>query len=504
MKSLRIPSVFAGRPYIIWLLLFAGVVARLILASFGYTYDMESYALVGDLVTHGQNVYAHTSRYNYGPAWMYLVGALYKLSLLFPYSIAVFRFGITLFLSIVDIGIFLVLRRQWGVAAGLIYFLNPLTIILTGYNSHFDNAALLVGMIAVALYAKGEKEKTNSGAIAAFLILGVSLVIKHVFLIFPLWIFIREKTWKRRMLALVIPYGLFLLSFVPFLKDGANGILNNVFLYVSFKNAPLWNVLILNGFPRIFTEFTFFAASMTAGAIAFRKKKIWESLLYYLAMLIIFSPAIADQYFTLVLPVIAVFPNVFFAMFTLIQILYSWIVISGGEIYSEFLGRTLDRSAIGYQLQVLSLLAGLTYTVARPAWKRWKAVHWIRFLVALHLCFVIFVVLPGYMQDKKVAPVVRAIEKGDYESANMLYGRLEREGILAGSGLYNRLSRARYYITYYRTYRNIRDIVPKARTAADWERIRRELKGMPADFAWRDDVERIMNLSDSNLKGMQL
>ena len=444
----RIPGDYTKE--LIYVLLAFGVVARLLAASLGFTYDMESYEQVGRLVASGANVYESTTRYNYGPVWFLVLGVLYKFSSFFPDPFAVLRFSIPFLLSFVDLGIFFFLRRFFGPAAAFIFYLNPLAIILTGYGSHFDNLAILAALIAAYVYGKHGKRHTFRGKMAAFALLGLSLVVKHVFVAFPLWLAVREREWKYRLLALFVPFGIFGLSFLPFVRSGLAGIIDNVFLYVSFKNAPLWHFFVLHGFPRIANEYVVFGVALLVGAVAFRKKPIVEALLLYTMTLVIFSVAIADQYFSIVLPFIAVFPNVFFFLFTLLQMLYMWVVVSGGEVYASFLGRMLDRPAIGYDWQLALLFMGLAYALTGKRMQQWRAKHWIRFLVVSNVLFVFAILTPNYLENKKVTAIEQAIQRGDYEEANTFYSRIEKEAPLAGSRFWNKLTRSRFYIEHYR------------------------------------------------------
>jgi len=45
------------------------------------------------------------------------------------------------FLSLVDLGIFFVLWKKFGRPAAALFFLNPISVIITGYQSQFDNLA---------------------------------------------------------------------------------------------------------------------------------------------------------------------------------------------------------------------------------------------------------------------------------------------------------------------------------------------------------------------------
>jgi hypothetical protein len=93
----------------ITILLTIGIALRFLIASVGFTYDMQSYNIVGKIVNSGGNVYRETTRYNYGPLWFLIVGAFYKFSNYFVDSFLVFRFSLTGLLVIVDVFIWYLL-----------------------------------------------------------------------------------------------------------------------------------------------------------------------------------------------------------------------------------------------------------------------------------------------------------------------------------------------------------------------------------------------------------
>src|SRR5215469_7719795 len=61
-----------------WFLIAAalGMSLRLLVAWVGYNFDIESWHITANLLLAGKSVYANTSRYNYPPTGIYLLGAL--------------------------------------------------------------------------------------------------------------------------------------------------------------------------------------------------------------------------------------------------------------------------------------------------------------------------------------------------------------------------------------------------------------------------------------------
>jgi hypothetical protein len=69
--------------------LVAGIAARLLVATCGHDYDMDSWQLVANLVDRGDNVYASTDRYNFAPGWFHV---LHALNLLAGHNPTAFRY----------------------------------------------------------------------------------------------------------------------------------------------------------------------------------------------------------------------------------------------------------------------------------------------------------------------------------------------------------------------------------------------------------------------------
>lgn len=164
--------------WIILLVIPAGFFLRLFVATQGFNWDYESYLIVIDIIDKGKNVYAETGRYNYGPIWAYILNGLYFFS---GNNEQVFRYILAGFLSFVDLGIFLVLCKNVNKTAAYLFFLNPISIIISGLHNQFDNLAILLAMSSVLMYGNEFENPITKRKLGGLLLLGFSLVTKHVF-----------------------------------------------------------------------------------------------------------------------------------------------------------------------------------------------------------------------------------------------------------------------------------------------------------------------------------
>jgi len=178
----------------------------------GHNYDMESWYVVADISWHGGNVYAETDRYNYGPVWSLILQAL---DLLAGHRHEVLRYLIAGFLSLADLGIFLLLCRLVNPLAGVLFFLNPVSILISGYHSQFDNVAILLGLWSVQLLGDDFSRPMNRRKLLGLLVLSLSLMTKHLLFAFPLWLAVKQKGLAQKAIVLLLPVLCFLLSFAP-------------------------------------------------------------------------------------------------------------------------------------------------------------------------------------------------------------------------------------------------------------------------------------------------
>ncbi len=310
-------------PKILFVILaFLSTLAKVWLAGQGHNIDVESWWLLAETVLQGENVYADTSRNNWGPVWCYLCAGtrLAQIHLLGSDALEDFHRLIALVLSLADVAIAFLLARHHSYLAGALFLLNPVSLLVTGFHSHFENIAVLLGLVACLLLdTEDETQPVRFGL--AMVILGISLVVKHVLIFLPLWFFFRPKLSRLRRLFSLIPFGVFAISFLPFIHDerALEGIIEHVLMYDSVHLDGFFPYLIHAAIPlkaveQLFSwvpvfsgiQFVWLAAMMMTG-FAVRKKDPQEQLFVYLVAMVVFSSAIANQYLAIPLLTCAVY-----------------------------------------------------------------------------------------------------------------------------------------------------------------------------------------------------
>lgn len=340
-----------------------GVTARFVAAAQGHNYDLDSYQLVGEIVDRGGTVYSETFRYNYGPVWFHILGFLYKLTLGAGLGFVWFRYAVVGFLTLVDIVITAIMSRQFGRRAAALFFLNPVSILITGFHSQFDNLAVLLGLLAVGFLAEGDQRRgTSRRDVAGLALLGASLAVKHILIVFPLWLALRKPDLRSRLIALVMPPVLFALSFAPYWGTASEGISANVFKYRSFDNHPLLEVFVDGGATSTATALAI-AALVSAGVYARFRESLHTALLVYLVVLVATAPAIANQYLAIPVPALAASWNPPFAAYSVFTGLY--LLKDSDGLARSFVPDAFARAGLrSYQIATLLLSAGLAWHVA--------------------------------------------------------------------------------------------------------------------------------------------
>lgn len=268
--------------------------------------DLEAWFKAGEIVTSGGNIYAETGAYNYGFIYSLICGVIYKLASLFSDSFAFFRSSVIIMLTLADLFIALVIAKKVGTLWGMIFLLNPQSVWASCRNYQFDSIAVLLGFLgALCIEHSADDERITRKDIAGTLLLSLSLIMKHILWMFPVWVLLNTKTnTRKKILYAFVPPLLFLMSFVPYLPEGLNGIVRNVFMYRSANNFPLFAVGLLNS-NGIFLPYqrtlclALFGLLMITGAYVFRREKIFNLFMLYLIAQVCFSSGVMSYYFAI-------------------------------------------------------------------------------------------------------------------------------------------------------------------------------------------------------------
>ena len=325
--------------WLFFLILIAGLVARLELATLGHNYDMASYRIVVGILDHGGNVYAGTERYNYGPVWFQI---LHALDFLARHNETAFRYLLAGLLSLVDAGICILLWRRFGYLAACLFFLNPVSIIITGFHNQFDNLALLLGFWSVLLVGDDFEKPVGRRKFAGLAVLGLSLMTKHLLFAFPFWLAVKQKGLFQKCVVLLVPVAIFLLGFAPYWPGGRAGIIQHVFSYKSSATEYFYNYFVPTAVQFVFSAQAVWLLVLGVFAFINRRKPALESLLLYTCVLVATAPATTNQYFAIPSAFTSVFVNFFTVAYTIVATFHVAVDVNGPHLLKSLLDRADD------------------------------------------------------------------------------------------------------------------------------------------------------------------
>ncbi len=283
-----------------------GIGLRFLIMQAGHNNDFDSYCIVGDIVCNGGNVYAETHRYNYGPVFFHVQGLCWWLAQFFgANAILAFRVFIVSVLTVTDMGIMWWLVKRFSWRHGIIFFLNPISIFITGFHNQFDNMAVLLALLCCFFYNEEKKIGKKDWVFVA--LLSFCLMTKHILFLLPVWLFFKKGLpLCKRMMYSVLPPFVFLLSFVPYCitnKEAFEGILQHVFLYRSINNSPLLRIVYeILSVPKS-CYFIVYILIMLLLTLYIRNKSFEYLITFYLLAMVTFASAISNQY--LIIPIVA-------------------------------------------------------------------------------------------------------------------------------------------------------------------------------------------------------
>lgn len=289
------------------------------LLSFSGDFDTESYEIVAGILRHGGDLYAETNRYNYSPAWGFVVAGV---QIVAEKTGVRFVVAIGLLLLAVDgataLLVYRLARRRWGDArtalASLLFFANPISILMSGYHCQFDNVSILFLLLAIEIEGRDEG---SARVVPVALSLSASVLFKHATWFHPLLFARRQGRSVDRFLPVVLPYTVFLASFLPYWRSWRS-IGWNVFMHRGLTGYyGIEAVQLLSWMPQsgLFLTAIFVVAALVA-VIRFRRlERVRASLLLFLVILV-FLPGFQGQYCVWPLALGALDPSLGYLVYT--------------------------------------------------------------------------------------------------------------------------------------------------------------------------------------------
>ncbi len=268
----------------------AALLVRLVfLLRFQGNYDVGSYGEVAAIVRGGGDLYGETDRYNYAPAWAYLVsGAAWLAEALnVPFAAVVGTLLLAADAATTWMLYLLAGRGRRGEAAALLFFANPVSVIASGHYLQFDNVAIL--LLLLAIYS-ARRELPTALALTA------SLLVKHFTAFFPL-VFASGRGRRRiGVLAAAVPYAVFAASFLPF-RESWPAIRDNVLGYRG--GLEEYGVGLLRAIPAVppWAPTVLFLAAVAAAIYAGRNLELPRGCLLVFLVMLLFTPGVNEYYF---------------------------------------------------------------------------------------------------------------------------------------------------------------------------------------------------------------
>ena len=312
-----------GRVFV--LVVLCGTLVRLMIAWHGYgNYDGRSWEIIGDIASHGGNVYLETTRYNTSPVWFWTLGLLKKAHSALP--ALPFGFIVRSFLTLVDLATLWVLTaiaRRKGVPplqVALLFFLNPVSFLLTGYHGQFENLALLFLLLGVwASPPDHPPDQVRWGRVGwLWFFATLGLIVKHnIFyeVIAALNASVRKK-WVAVALFLA-SCGLFFAAFLPYWKEGGERIVQNVFLYSSYQ----LDYGVSTFFRAAWIKYLFIAG-LFLYPLVLREKDLIKRLLLCSLFFLVFTTGFGNQYLILPVALAALAPSRGFFVYSAVATLF--------------------------------------------------------------------------------------------------------------------------------------------------------------------------------------
>lgn len=292
-------------------------------------YDTRSYEEVIEIVERGGDLYRETERYNYSPVWSVFLRAAAGLARATGWSL-IFAVGLLLlfFDSLTAVVLHgLVARkagRERGLFAALLFFANPVSVLVSSWHVQFDGVSIFFLVLAVDCASR--EVSRRSCTVAS---LSASLLVKHVTWFHPLLFGMKGKLGRPALLVTLVPYLVFGVSFLPYAASWRE-IRAHVFDYTSLRSLYGTDfVLLLPGVPDWLPVFLFLCA-VGAAIYLLRRVEIARASLLLFLVLLVFIPGISRQYFVWPVALGSLFPSPGYFLYTLVAAV-SFLQLSGSS-----------------------------------------------------------------------------------------------------------------------------------------------------------------------------
>ncbi len=313
-----------------------GLSIRLLLAALFYgSGDVNIWGFFANFWPAGKSPY-ESFFYNYAPPWYWIISLMGAVSRATEWP---FYFLIKCPLILGDLALFALIYRgakklsngdsRAALVAGSAFFLNPVSIILTGCHGAFDNLSILfvlLGWYAFCFYPAGR----NTLAGTFFFAFGVC--VKHFnILLAPAFAF-RQKNLFHKLLVLAAAPALLALMVLPYAGSGIDTVLHNMFGWSLHAGYWGWSgficrsALFFTGIDLIQKPWfgmidnfnlVVYVAIFLASIYWAKRRDLLDSLLLVFLLFYTFTTQIAPQYTLWILPLAALRPNRFFYAYSL-------------------------------------------------------------------------------------------------------------------------------------------------------------------------------------------
>jgi hypothetical protein len=283
-------------------------------------HDVARAYLSRDYFVEGKNIYMQTLA-PYSPLWYsinYVVGLIARF---FPQF--AFMFILRAFLSLVDlVTLFFIVRIAKLIhfspqKSAFLFFLSPVSIIISGYHGQIENLTILFLVAAIYLFLRfGERTKY----IGWFLI-SIGVAIKHL-IVNQVLIFLRhtERSWIKIFILFCLTGVFFASLFIPFWKEGKDGIIAGL-QYSGMRPSYGFINFITNENAATVYKYVFLVMLFSWSIILKTKSIIRDCLLGFLFFLV-FTFGISAQQFVIPIALGALIPSFGFYLYSLIASLF--------------------------------------------------------------------------------------------------------------------------------------------------------------------------------------